>query len=363
MKITMILTNAFDPDVRVYKEAKYLIEQGKKVTILCWDRKKDSQLPKREYKDGIEVIRFRIPSVAGTGYKQIGAYLKYVRACKCYLKKYKTDYVHCHDLDGMLAYRLMGKKKYPYVFDMHEYYIRGNARKKNIIKKLVGSCIKGSHYSFYENDGYLRLYDKKTTNKLLPLKNYPDTYLEKLPKTPADKLRIGYHGCVRSQIAEFSALFEACKDMVEQVRIDINGGGIDLEQLKELEKKYSNVYVHGAYDGIKDSTGLYQNTDLLFCGYDPNNANYQGDAEVVKFYEAIVTGTPLIITAGTGMAEKVKKHGLGVAVDTRDAKQLKDVIRKILEDKDKLNVYRDNMGKIAEDYQWKNAVKVLSKVY
>lgn len=34
----MILTNGFDPDPRVYKEAKSLIKLGHKVTILCWDR-------------------------------------------------------------------------------------------------------------------------------------------------------------------------------------------------------------------------------------------------------------------------------------------------------------------------------------
>ena len=35
-KVYMILTNGFDPDVRVYKEAKYLVEKNFEVTILCW---------------------------------------------------------------------------------------------------------------------------------------------------------------------------------------------------------------------------------------------------------------------------------------------------------------------------------------
>ena len=38
-KVYMILTNGFDPDVRVYKEAKYLVEKNFEVTILCWDRR------------------------------------------------------------------------------------------------------------------------------------------------------------------------------------------------------------------------------------------------------------------------------------------------------------------------------------
>lgn len=361
MKIVMLLTNGFDPDVRVYKEAKYLTEQGKKITILCWDRQEASKLPKKEEKDGIRVIRFQIPSVAGTGYRQAGAYLKYVKACKKYLTKYQPDYVHCHDLDGMIAFKMTGMKT-PYVFDMHEYYIQGGNIRKKVLYHMVGKFIKKSHYSLYENDGYLKIYDKMMIEHLLPLKNYPDTYLKRLEKTPSDKLRIGYHGCVRSQIPEFTALFEACKDM-DNVRIDINGGGIDLPALKELEKKYDNVFIHGSYDGLKESSVLYQNTDVLFCGYNPQIPNYQGDAEVVKFYEAIVTGTPIIMTAGIGMAEKVKKNGFGLVVDTRNSEKIREQIQKILKDKSMLDVYRSKMIKAASNYQWKNAVEILMKVY
>ena len=38
MKVIMILTNGFAPDLRVYKEAKYLAQKCNEVEILCWDR-------------------------------------------------------------------------------------------------------------------------------------------------------------------------------------------------------------------------------------------------------------------------------------------------------------------------------------
>lgn len=362
MTIVMLLTNDFNPDVRVYKEACYLVKQGHQVTILCWDRNADSVLPRDGAKDGIQIIRFRFPSESGTGYRQAGAYLKYIKACRNYLAGHPADYVHCHDLDGAMAYKIGWNRKIPYVFDMHEFYIRGRGVKKCFFHYLVGKLIQKSHYSFYENSGYLRIYPRKITDRLLPLRNYPDTYLERLDKTNSDKLRIGYHGCVRGQIPEFTALFEACKGM-EKVRVDIHGGGIDLPKLKELEKRYSNVYVHGPYDGVKESSGLYQNTDLLFCGYNPDNPNYQGDAEVVKFYEAIVTGTPMLITEGIGMADKVKKNGFGAAVDTRDADAIRKAIEEILEHQEILQEYSQNMQKAAPDYQWKKEVTVLKKVY
>lgn len=362
MNIVMLLTNGFRPDVRVYKEAVYLVGLGHQVTILCWDKDAQSALPLKEMTDGIRVIRFRIPAVAGTGYRQIGAYLKYVRECRKYLVKYAADYVHCHDLDGMMAYKLSGIRKMPYVFDMHEFYIQGNSIKKKLMHYLVGRMIRKSYYSLYENDGYLKIYPQKIIERLLPLKNYPGDYLKRLEKTPSEKLRIAYLGCVRSQIPEFTALFEACKNM-EDVRVDIYGGGIDLPALKELEKKYNNVSVHGAYDGIKESSVLYQNTDVLFCGYNPNNSNYQGDAEVVKFYEAIITGTPMIMTDGIGMAEKVNANGFGVTADTRSVSSIRETVQELLSNRGILDMYSRKMLAAAPRYQWGEAVKVLETIY
>ena len=61
-KVYMILTNGFDPDVRVYKEAKYLVEKNFEVTILCWDRRCEYIDKKEEILDGIKIKRFFIPS-------------------------------------------------------------------------------------------------------------------------------------------------------------------------------------------------------------------------------------------------------------------------------------------------------------
>lgn len=51
--IIEFLTNAYDPDVRVYKEAVYLVRRGFSVTILCWDRTPEKEYPAHEVKEGI----------------------------------------------------------------------------------------------------------------------------------------------------------------------------------------------------------------------------------------------------------------------------------------------------------------------
>ena len=75
--IFMILTNGFNPDVRVYKEAKFLVQNGYNVTILCWDRKCKNELKIEENIDGINIKRFKIQSKPGSGMKQLMPFLKF----------------------------------------------------------------------------------------------------------------------------------------------------------------------------------------------------------------------------------------------------------------------------------------------
>lgn len=360
--ITFILTNDFFPDVRVYKEAKYLVDNGFKATILCWHRDAFRDLPEHEVMDGIELIRYRIPSVYGTGLKQIGAYWKYIGKCKEYLKSHETDYIHCNDVDGVVAGYIANKKKIPFVFDMHEFYEKGNPIRRGITRSVVIFFLKRSIAGLYENAAYLSEDYKSVRTKLYPLRNYPDASMVKcLPKTESNLFRVAYHGVVR-QYEEFIALFEAVKGM-EDVRVDINGSGMTVAALKEKEKEYPNIHINGPYNGITESTRLYSETDALFCGYDATDPNYQGDAEVIKFYEAICTGTPMIMTAGIGMAEKIEKNHFGVTCDTKNADEIRQTIIKLKDDRELWKRSRDSELSMASNYTWESAVKVLDGIY
>lgn len=364
--IVMLLTNAFDPDVRVYKEAKYLIQRGHEVIILCWDKDLSKKLPDKQIIDGIQIVRFKIPSVAGSGKKQIPAYIKYINACRTYLKRQRCDYIHCNDLDGICAGLFARNKKTPLVFDMHEYYSSSNYWRNLILRWATVFFLKKSIAGIYENAAYLEKAYRSVHYKLYPLRNYPDKNMVELrPKTKSDKFRVAYNGVVRTQMPEFTALFEAAKELPE-VRVDINGGGIALTSLKELELKYkdiADVHVNGPYDGTTQSSDLYEKTDALFCGYSPNDPNYQGDAEVVKFYEAIFTGTPMIMTKSTGMAKKIVDYGYGVVCDTRNAKEIKMAIQELMDNHDFWEKCSNNEIANSHNYNWEEAVKVLDKIY
>lgn len=362
-KIIMILTNGFEPDVRVYKEAKYLVENGCLVDVLCWDRDCNPKLPKKETIDGISIVRFKIKSVYGTGWKQLGAYLRFFRVCSNYIRNSNFDYLHCHDIDGALLGFLSKRKKDKMLFDMHEIYENGNYISRFIWRHLTIFLIKASIAALYVTDYYLNSSYSIVHNKLYQLRNLPDENIIRcLPKTQSSVFRIGYHGVVREQIKEFKSLFEAVKGMTN-VRVDINGGGIDLQKLQQISKKYSNVYINGPYDGINESSKLYSETDILFCAYDSNDLRYKSKGSIVtKFYEAVMTGTPILVTKGLGMESDVVNNGFGISCDTRNSDEIRNAINYFM-DKDTWLRISHNEIINRHKYLWTEEVGVLKRVY
>lgn len=75
----MILTNRYDPDVRVFKEAKYLVSKGFDVEILCWDRQREFGDRSVEVNEGIKIRRFYPYAKYGSGIKQLNAFFMFMK--------------------------------------------------------------------------------------------------------------------------------------------------------------------------------------------------------------------------------------------------------------------------------------------
>lgn len=362
-KIFMILTNLFRPDVRVFKEAKYLVENGFEVEILCWDRKNEFIDKPYEIIDGIKIKRFYPYSEPGTGLKQLKSYLKFIKACKKYIKNKTYEYLHCHDLDGMIAGYLIKSKKSKIIFDMHEYY---EAKKNSVFSKhltrfLINFLQSKSNYIIYVNSAQKKFIKKSNQNKLIFLPNYPlkKDFIGSEDKIHSDNLRISYIGVVR-QFNQLKNLMEACKDF-KNVIVYIHGGGVALEKLKKIQKNYQNVFITGAYHYSKSSE-LYKNTDISFIVYPMNNfQNYI--AEPVKYFEAIITKTPFIVSSKMKLSSFVSEKNIGFTIDENNVDEIKTLLNNILKNRNLLNIKYDNLKKIQHFYKWEEVVKNLNQIY
>ena len=359
--VKMILTNGFDPDIRVYKEAKYLAERGIDIEIICWDREGKYLDRREDLVDNIKIKRFYIPAQFGTGFKQIKSFLHFIIQCKKYLKGQVIDYLHCHDLDGMIVGYIVRQKNVKLVFDMHEFYESGRMSKvKTLVRGLVNFLQSKSYRIIHVNKQQTLSVKKADLYKLVHLPNYPEpNKFKACIYKESPMLRITYTGYIRHLIP-LENLIKAGSHF-DNVFISINGQGRCYKILKELETQYKNTCVTGAYNH-EDIAKFYSVSDLAYIVYNKNVKNDE-TALPTKLYEAILTCTPMIVAEGTLMGEFVLEHDIGFVIDGTNEESIKTLIKKIVNDQNILHHKRKNIVKIQYDYTWDKVVKSLDGIY
>lgn len=376
MNVVMLLDNCFDPDVRVYKEAKYLIEKGNNVEILCLDKKNKYMEKPNEIYEKIKVIRFFSRTEKTTKFLEKHVHIakilkpfiyfywliKFFMNIKKYLKKENVDILHCHDFIMALGATIF-LRKYKMVFDMHEYYCNKNNKLLNkIIKAGVRFVQKHAAWIVYVNDYQKKDMREEDTKKLIEIPNYPSKHIFKdIDKSESKLLRISYIGAVRDY-KSLSTLLKAKLDN-KLFKVNIYGYGSMYEQILDLAIKLGKEEcIYGAYDGVRQIEGLYKNTDILYCVYDNHDVNWK-QSMPVKAFEAILTLTPIIANPNSALGDFVEKNNIGFCIRNDDAKQLEKVLIDIKNNPSLLSEKKENMRKIQWKYSWENCVKNLDIIY
>lgn len=363
MKIIMILTNGFQPDLRVYKEAKYLTQKGADIEILCWDRENKYIDKPVEIIEKIKIVRFFEKSEYGSGVKQIFKLLKFKKQCKKYLQTegIEYEYMHCHDLDGMLVGYLIHKPSTKLVFDMHEFYNSGSyAKIYFIIKRLLKFLQNKSYKIIHVNNKQTEEMTLRNKEKLIYLPNYPEeSKFEKINHIPDEKIRITYAGYVRHLIP-MSNLIKAGKEL-KNIKISIHGSGEILEDLKEIAKESKNVELTGNYEHNEISK-FYANADIVYIVYNKGNPNDES-ALPTKFFEAIISGLPVIVAKGSLLEKKVKEYDIGFSVDGTDLNDVKTLLCQLQNSREILEQKRKNIELMKSKFVWEDVVKNLDNIY
>lgn len=363
MIIKMVLTNGFDPDPRVYKEAKTLVGQGHDVEILCWDR--ENRYIDREYEvvDEIKVKRFFPKSVYGSGNKQFKAYLLFIFQISKYLKGKKYEIIHAHDIDGAFAGCFV-KKGSKMIWDMHEFYdgfnysfIRNTIN--NIMAKLVFRRSEAVVFVVRSQKDRYSKQIKKNTNTELIMNCSELEVFKGFKRCENEKLRIAFIGSVREKNT-LIPMIEAAEKF-NDVIFYIHGMGVAYEEIFRYAKGFKNTIVTGGYD-FKKLKELYENTDIIYSVYDSHLLNVK-EAFPVKGFEAIATETPIIASKNTYFGNFLKEYDIGFSVNDKNSLELEDLIREILLDRTILYKKAMNIRVIKKDYTWESQSKKLIELY
>lgn len=375
MKILMVLTNAFDPDPRVYKEARSLVGIGHSVDIFCWDRESRYTDKPVEILDGIRIIRFFSQGAYGTGYKQLKGYLSFCKATMKYALQNKFDAVHSHDFDALIIGRRIQKRlKIQLVFDEHDFfhlYFRNrhgwiNQRiadlvlcfQKHILQNVrVHIVVTPQMKAFYETDGGS---ESKATIRIITNAPMKESFAGIRTKENHKKPVIGFVGTIR-YLDELKILIKVAADY-PGIGILIAGKGRALEPLLQFqnEQAVSNVEITGEYT-LEQLEEIYAGIDVTYLIYPPS------DSEISlpnKFFESIITETPIIADSKAEYGQMVRSLGIGWTVESqRIEESLRTIFKELDSDPKILDKYKENMRRIKEDYFWESNIPLLREIY
>ena len=362
MNITMLVTNAYHPDPRVHKEAVHLVSLGHQVSVLCWDRHQEYLEAQQVELDGVNLVRFPIKSTLGSGLKQLPAYWNYSQACGAWMKAHPVDAIHAHDLDGMLVAVRQRPRQVPITFDMHEYF--EYTRKvtdltRPLVRWLVNRMTAKANAIVYVHDIQLEHLSKAAQAKAIFIPNYPEeaSYLPST-KVPSKRLRVGYIGKIR-QFEQLKNLIEATADL--PIDLHFHGDGIHYQHVLDVAKAYPHVTMTGRFSSAEVGD-LYRHIDLLYVAYDTKVVQYRR-VEPVKFYEAVLTQTPILVEGTMDVARWAIDAGFGFAIDGTSVTSIHQVISDLVNHPQKLQHAQAVLAPLSQRYRWSDVVSRLDALY
>lgn len=251
--------------------------------------------------------------------------------------KHQDVVIYVFGLDIAMWVALLNKI-HPYIFeesDLYHTYL-GNRAARNFLEVLDKRVIKKSMLTVFTSEGFARYHFGD---------NYPDniTFIPNrlavsvLDCKPVVKrhvdichLSIGFVGAIR-----FKAVMHFAKFFVSHYpQHEFHFFGIVTDDAREEfdeTMKYKNCFYHGKFTTPTDLPEIYSKIDLVLSTYDNELINVRY-AEPNKFYESLYYDTPIIVSEGTFLGEKVRQYNSGYVIDALDDASIGDFVTGLTED-------------------------------
>lgn len=330
MKVVFILGSLHMQ--RCAKRIDEFVEHGYDVDVYAFDRGVDAKkLPKLAE---VTVIGRIDKSVGRLG--RIRPRLKGIRKV---LKNYRHENVifYLFGLEMTSLFRLLTHRNYIYEeSDLVHTYVH-NRFIVRLLEWYDKRIIKHSIITVFTSEGFKKYHfgEKGPDNTWIIANRLPPAVssLSKVAKKAIDMkhLSIGFVGFLRYQsIYNFAHVFCSSFPESDFHFFGITGCKAD-EELFEKLKQFENCHFHGSFSNPSDLPGIYSQIDLVLSTYDVETENVRY-AEPNKIYEAIYFRTPIIVSSGTFLADKVRKLGIGYDIDALDNEAIKTFVTSLTEE-------------------------------
>lgn len=350
-QIVMLLSNGFDPDPRVYKEAKSLVNAGFQVLVLAWDR--DDLYPQEEIIHGISVFRIRTKGYYGKGLSSILSFFKFYITVLKKLSKMKAYFLHCHDVDTLLiGLIVLLLRKVKIVYDPHEvnYFSHLNSVIRYNVEILERLGAKFVCAAFYTNDNQQVKLLRLKYKKIFEVRNCPETSFAKKSKKPAEtskNINLGWIGQIRESVGIKNILSLASNLKDFKISVIFVGKVSPNYKVKfeELMKEFNHLdiryidtipyYEVGSYyEQLKISLLLYdQVTEFV-------------DNTSTKLYESLAFGIPVISTPIGDSRNIIVESECGKIIEFNQMHELDNMVSELLKNPSLI----ENMGERGYNY-------------
>lgn len=339
----MIVSNHYDPDPRVHKEAKTLVNAGYDVTVYAFDRQ-HMKAPGQETVDGVKIARIRTQRVA------YGATLGTLVALRTFKKKVKQrlirnppSVVHCHDQDTCSVGLWWQRKSASYlngnrgkfVFDAHDlYWTYLTQQRQHSRTSQMASGVLRAYDRFFASKADLLI---TTSEAMGRHPGFAETYREwgckpvvvwnapfkprTIPPLP-ERFTIGYVGTVR-YFEMFEWLIKAIErlDPTERPDVLLAGHGVVQSKVAEYiaaaaERLQFKFTATGAFR-LDELSALISKTSMQYCVYPDTSENIRGSMSV-KLLDSVAHGRRVIGNMDCLMGDWINSNHWGWTVKSGD---------------------------------------------
>ncbi|MEI8006665.1 MAG: glycosyltransferase [Bacteroidota bacterium] len=369
-KAIVTVTNDLTTDQRVHRTCMALGKAGYEVLLVGRQRKNSLTLAERPY----AMHRMKLWFDKGPMF-----YANHNLRLFFLLMRKHADLIVSNDLDTLAGcYPAWKVKRFfgckvSLLHDCHEYFrgvpeLVGRKTTTSIWKTIEDYMFPKLKTAIAVNRSIANLYEQEYHVPVTVIRNVP---FRRVTVPPADKSRYGiepgqkvilYQGAVNVDRGLEEAI-QAMKFLRTDAKLVLAGTGDVFEKIRQFakEQKVSGKVVFLGQIPFQDLHAITMMADLGLSIEKDVSLNYHY-ALPNKFMDYIQAGVPVLISPFPEMKAVVDKYFIGETIENHEPAYLAQRIDAMLMNAERMELYRQNLVRAAEDLCWENEEKTLMGV-
>jgi len=367
LKAIVSVTNDLTTDQRVHRTCMTLLKAGYEVTLVGRQRKDSRELAPRPYL----MHRMKLAFDKGPLF-----YANYNFRLFCLLMSRRSDLLVSNDLDSLagscaaFAIKQLFGSRVKLLHDCHEYFrgvpeLVGRRFTTRIWKAIEDMTFRKPDAVIAVNSSVARMYEEEYQRAVTVIRNVP---FRKEARAAADRAVYGieagekvilYQGAVNVDRGLEEAI-QAMKFLRTDAKLVIAGTGDVFESIKQFAKdqKVGGKVIFLGQVPFQDLHPITLMADLGLSIEKDVSLNYHY-ALPNKFMDYIQAGVPVLISPFPEMKAIVDRYFIGETIENHDPQHLANRMDTMLRNTERMELYRQNLARAAEELCWENEEKTL----